>query len=264
MIKNLDNKNLKTSSWYGSLSNNIENNEFERINRGYNYNEEVDSYCDEKFPWFLYWEIVWVILNSNFDKGDKILDLGGSSSLFSYYLSSKGFDVTTIDISKELVDNANITAESMSWSLKNYVMDMKKINLNDKFDHITSICVFEHIPMFERIEINKKIRNLLVEGGNFSITFDYRNPSNLARISSPNDIIEQFVKPSGLFMRNNEQFYEDKKNYLLHPFYYKKKKWLYKLKAIKNKEFPLSQLFKGKKENDYTFGALFLTKKDEQ
>ena len=86
---------------------------------------------------------------------------GGSSSLFSFYLASKGFRVTTVDLQRTLVDNANHVAREMGWDLNNCVMDMKQLRFEDRFDHITSICVYEHIPMFDRVEINKKIRELL-------------------------------------------------------------------------------------------------------
>ena len=89
----------------------------------------------------------------------------------------------------------------MGWNLKNYVMDMRELNFDSRFDHITSICVYEHIPMFERLTINKKIKDLLVEGGKFSITFDYKNPLGSAKINSPKDVYEQFLKPSGLKIR---------------------------------------------------------------
>ena len=43
-------------------------------------------------------------MNAEFSKGQKVLDLGGSSSLFSYYLASKGLDVTTVDLQENLVE----------------------------------------------------------------------------------------------------------------------------------------------------------------
>jgi len=213
----------------------------------------------------LYWEIIWVVLNNNFSNKHSVLDLGGSSSLFSYYLASKGVNIITTDLQKDLVDNANIVAKQMGWNLKNYVMDMRELNFDSRFDHITSICVYEHIPMFERVIINKKIEDLLVEGGKFSITFDYKNPLGSAKINSPKDVYEQFVKPSGLKTRCNEYFSDNGKNYLLQPFYsrtFNKKRrlwiWKYKIMSILKRDYKLWEFFKFKDTNDYTFGALFL------
>ncbi|MGI0149120.1 MAG: SAM-dependent methyltransferase, partial [Thermoplasmata archaeon] len=233
-------------------------------NRGYGYSPIEGVADDRSFPWFLYWEIVWVVLNTPFRRGDRVLDLGGSSSLFSAFLASRGLDVTTVDLNETLVENGNHVGREMGWKLDNRVMDMRELSFDRPFDHITSICVYEHIPMYDRIEINKKIRDLLVPGGKFSITFDYRNPSRAARIDSPEDVFAQFVKPSGLRVRGNERFLDDRRNYLLHPFFYKnlalRDLWLWKRESIRGGhfrwwEFPLVKWW-----NDYTFGALFQEK----
>ncbi|MFX0202641.1 MAG: class I SAM-dependent methyltransferase [Candidatus Hodarchaeota archaeon] len=260
LVKNLREKNLKISSWYGRFNLSGNPDSFERINRGYDYIGLEEATDDKNFPWFLYWEIVWVDLINEFSSQHKILDLGGSSSLFSYYLASKGIDVTTVDLQENLVENANTVANQMNWNLKNYVMDMRNLKFNSKFDHITSICVYEHIPLYDRVEINKKIKELLIYKGKFSITFDYRNPSKFTRINSPSDVLEQFVKPSGLFIRGNKEFFDNGKSYLLHPFYYTNISWKYKIRAIMKKQFSPCEFFRTKQKNDYTFGALFLEK----
>ncbi len=260
LIKTLRTKNLKISSWYGRFNLTGYLSLFERINRGYSYKSIREAVDDKNFPWFLYWEIVWVVLNNEFRPEHKVLDLGGSSSLFSCYLASKGLDVTTIDLQKELVDNANFVAKQMGWNLKSCVIDMRELDFDVEFNHVTSICVYEHIPMYDRVTINKKIKDLLVEGGKFSITFDYRNPIRSAQINSPKDIYEQFVKPSGLKIRGNEEFFDNGKNYLLQPFYYKKRLWIYKIYSILRRDFGLREFFRTKDANDYTFGALFLEK----
>ena len=260
LIINLRRQNLKISSWEGkfNLTGNLASTE--RISRGYNYRAIDDSVDDINFPWFLYWEIAWVVLNNNFKANDLVLDLGGSSSLFSFYLASKGIEVTTVDLNKELVDNANYVARKTGWKLKNYVMDMRKMIFNMKFDHVTSICVYEHIPYNDRMIINRKIKDLLIDGGHFSITFDYANPSKFARIGSPQDVYEQFIATSGLKLRGNSNFFDNGIRYLLHPFYYNKRLWRFKLSSIKNGDFSPWEIFRVKKSNDYTFGALFLEK----
>lgn len=258
LIDKMKNKDLNISSWYGSFELSGDTNSSEWINRGFGYRGLEEAVDDRNFPWFLYWEIVWIVLNNEFLSKHKVLDLGGSSSLFSYYLASKGIDVTTIDLQKELVDNANLVAEQMGWNLKNYVMDMRVLKFDSKFDHITSLCVYEHIPMYERVGINSKIKELLVDKGKFSITFDYRNPSKLARISSAEDVYNQFVKPSGLRLIGNQDFYDNGKSYLLHPYYSKKAAWKWKLRYLVKGDICLRDIFRTKEENDYTFGALFL------
>src|SRR5206468_3330300 len=82
-------------------------------------------------------------------------------------------------------------AGAAGWSLRNVRMDMRALDaagLGGRFHHIASVCVFEHIPISGRIEVGGRIHDLLVDGGSFSITFDYLNPSRLARIDSPEDV----------------------------------------------------------------------------
>jgi 2-polyprenyl-3-methyl-5-hydroxy-6-metoxy-1,4-benzoquinol methylase len=265
LIKTLRANNLKVSSWFGAFNLTGDPDTFEMINRGLVYKDMEGAIDNINFPWYLYWEIAWLLLNNNFSNNHSVLDLGGSSSLFSFYLASKGLNVVTADLQKDLVDNANIVAKQMGWNLKNYVMDMRELNFDSRFDHITSICVYEHIPMFERVAINKQIKDLLVEGGKFSITFDYKNPHGSAKISSPEDVYEQFVKPSGLKVRFNEVFYDNGKNFMLQPFYsrtFNKKRrlwiWKYKIMSILKGDYKLREFLKFKDANDYTFAALFL------
>lgn len=263
LILNVKNKGLKISSWFGMFDLKGEKDTFEWINRGYGYSNLAGSVDDNNFPWFLYWEIIWIVEHNKFNKNHKVLDLGGSSSLFSYYLASKGLEVITVDIQNNLVENANFVARKMGWNLNNYCMDIRALDFDIEFDHITSICVFEHIPIYDRVYINHEIKKLLKPGGDFSITFDYRNPSKQARICTPNDVYEQFIAPSGLEIRGNKEFCENGKSYLLHPFFYNKQNRFmreYKLHEVKSGNFDKSLINVIKNGNDYTFGALFLKK----
>ena len=258
LVQQLTSRDLAISSWYGSLELTKLQRIFERLNRGLGYVALEDPHIDANWPWFLYWEIGWLVINNEFLAGQKLLDLGGSSSLFSYYLASKGLQVTTIDLNPKLVANANAVAEEMGWTLENKVMDMRNISFDECFDHITSVCVYEHIPITDRVTINDGVADLLVDGGTFSITFDYRNPSREAAISSPRSVERQFIKPSGLSIRGNATFYDSRINYLTHPYFLlprshpirKRDRHLFRLR---DRLFP-------KRSADYTFGALFLAK----
>lgn len=260
VITQLRANKLKISSWYGTFNLCGDRLSLEWVNRGTHYQDLIGSVDDNNFPWFLYWEICWIIMNNDFRPGDRLLDLGGSSSLFSYYMASKGLEVTTVDLQSNLVENAEHVASQMGWKLKNVVTDMRYMTFTEEFDHITSICVYEHIPMYDRVEINTRIKKLLAPGGTFSITFDYRNPSKVARISTPADVREQFVDPSGLAIRGNPEFFDNGKNYLLHPFYAKQSTMSYKRYCIQQGYFDPGELDKVKDKNDYTFGALFQKK----
>jgi len=258
LVEQLSAKKLRISSWLGQFDLPGDPNSWEFINRGYGYEPLPGAPDDANFPWFLYWEIVWIVMNNEFRRGDRVLDLGGSSPLFSYCLASRGLDVTTIDLQENLVRNADHVAKHMGWKLKNFRMDMRKMCFEDTFDHITSISVYHTMPPRDRISVNKSITDLLTSHGKFCLTFDYRNPARSRHIASPDDIDKQFVKPSGLKMRGNDILYDNGKNYLLHPFYHPKTLRMTKMLCVAKGDFSPLELLRTKNSNDYTFAALFL------
>ena len=219
LVVELRERGLRPSNWYGGIEG-YWDAELERANRGSDYEPLPDAADDARYPWFLYWEIAWLDMHNDFRAGQRLLDLGGSSSLFSCYMAARGLDVVAVDLNEELVVHANALAAETGWSLRNVLMDMRDLDtaqLGGHFDHITSVCVFEHIPLAGRIEVNRRIHDLLAEGGSFSITFDYLNPAPLAEIGSPADVEEQFVTPSGLAVRGNPGFHDNGLRYLRHP-----------------------------------------------
>jgi 2-polyprenyl-3-methyl-5-hydroxy-6-metoxy-1,4-benzoquinol methylase len=260
LVRTLESRGLAVSSWYGGLELQSSVREFQGLNRGFGYEPLPQAANDELFPWFLYWEIVWILLNTPLEPGDRVLDMGGSSSLFSFLLASRGLSVTTVDLDAELVDYANEVARAMSWDLRNEVMDMRELDFDEPFQRVTSVCVYEHIPASDRVEVNRRVREVMAPGATFSITFDYMNPSRAARISSPHDIHEQFVRPSGLEVRGNREFYDGGKRHLLNPFYHPRAFPRLKVAPLLRREFPLTEVVRTKDANDYTFGALFLEK----
>jgi 2-polyprenyl-3-methyl-5-hydroxy-6-metoxy-1,4-benzoquinol methylase len=223
LVVELEQRGLRPSNWYGGLETPPDLVGWERANRGLQYEPLPGAAADDRYPWFLYWEIAWLVLNNRFVAGQRLLDLGGSSSLFSCYVASLGLEVVTVDLDRQLVANADRLAGATGWNMRNVEMDMRALRgsvLGAPFDHITSVCVFEHLPVAGRIEVTERIGELLVEGGSFSITFDYLNPSRMARIRSPHDVEEQFVAPSGLQVRGNRGFHDNGLRYLLHPFHH--------------------------------------------
>jgi SAM-dependent methyltransferase len=258
LIGELRERRLPVSAWYGAFDLPDDPGSFERVNRGYGYEPLAGAADDGNFPWFLYWEIAWVVVNNAYEPGDRLLDMGGSSSLFSYYLASKGVNVVTVDLQEDLVANANEVARKAGWPLENHVMDMTALDFEEPFDHVASNCDFEHLPLSGRIKTNRLMREVLKPGGSFSITFDYRNPARDANIRSPHDVREQFVDPSGLSVRGNQEFHDSGESYLLHPFHRKPRNWRWKLAAVRAGDFPIRELARTKAENDYTFGSLFM------
>lgn len=254
--------NCHITSWYGEYNPNKYYRKLNLLNRGYDYCPIIDEELDYKYPNFLLWEIYWVVSNIKFKKGMTVLDIGGACSLFSFYLAMKGVKVIAIDLNKEIVEEANKIAEKMNLDYLAINKDaLKYVNdCNLKFDVITSICVFEHIEIMKRKRIIKKMSKILKFNGQVAFTFDYKNPSKFVNINNFEDIKAQFLCNKSLVLKGNNSFYDNNINYLIHPFYRKPIFWKYKIKSIKKGNFPLWEIFRTKKENDYSFGAIFLKK----
>ncbi|MDQ6915699.1 MAG: class I SAM-dependent methyltransferase [Actinomycetota bacterium] len=259
LIERLRARGLRVSSWYGFFDLPGDPDSMERVNRGYGYEPLEDAVDDHRFPWFLYWEIAWLTINNEYRPGQRLLDLGGCSSLFSLYMASKGLDVVAVDLDRDLVANGDEVAAATGWRLRNRRMDIRELEVAERFDHVASVCVFEHLPIHGRMQTSTRIRDVLVDGGSFSLTFDYRNPSRRARIDSPADVEEQFVRPSGLRIRGNREFHDNGKRYLLHPAHHPvaaRAGW--RERCVEQGQFDAEEAGRVSDANEYTFGALFL------
>ena len=261
LIENVAARRRRISSWYGGFDLSDDPGSWERVNRGYDYTPLDGAADDGRFPWFLYWEIAWLVTNNRFEAGQRLLDLGGCSSLFSLYMASRGLEVTAIDLNRRLVFNGKRLAAATGWPLRNLRQDIATLDFDETFDHVTSVCVFEHVPVSTRVRAGDQVRRLLRPGGTFSMTFDYRNPSRLAAIDSPDDVEEQFVRPSGLRVRGNERFVDNGKRYLLHPAHHPAAAGSgWQELSIELGHFEPAVARQVSPSNEYTFGALFLEK----
>src|SRR4051794_36184356 len=92
LVIDLRERGLAPSNWYGRVEY-ADLAEFERANRGPGYEPLIEAADDHRFPWFLYWEIAWLVMHNRFEPGQRLLDLGGCASLFSCYLAAKGVEV---------------------------------------------------------------------------------------------------------------------------------------------------------------------------
>ena len=101
----------------------------------------------KEYPNFLLWEIYWVYSNIKVKKNAKLLDIGGSCSLFSFYLASKGVNVVAIDKNEKIVEEANRVATVMNLHYKAVCMDAEDYlkSTKEKYDYITSICVCQQL-----------------------------------------------------------------------------------------------------------------------
>jgi SAM-dependent methyltransferase len=176
----------------------------------------------------------------------RVLDAGGTASLFSCQLASRGVNLQSVDLNETLVDAGRETAAAMGWKMSSHCMDMTSLEFDDaSFDSAYSICVFEHLEAAMRRRALSEIARVLKPGGVLSITFDYRGPGvNLGGkgldytpenlIRSPADVARHFFSNDELEVLGNPEFHDNGQSYLVWP---------------------------ADRSQHYTFGAVFLRKR---
>ena len=159
------------------------------------------------------WEMSHMIKNSGVGKGQRVLDCGGASSVFSFYLAFKGCLVETVDIDwrgQRIVENANEVARKTSWNMHNLNGDMSQLPYKkETFDRVFSICVLEHLHDDVQLGAVKEMARTLKHGGVLGLTFDYGPSAPDNRYADVEDINRRIVKPSGLQVMGNLEYREN-------------------------------------------------------
>lgn len=170
-------------------------------------------------------------------KEDKILDIGGTGSLLSWYLASKGHEVWTVEPSKECHKNFEKTKGCFynSKNITNLCAKLEHIaEMGPFFDRIYSVCVIEHIAEHARkgrwndywknYKMEKHVReaeesfvrasaHLLNPGGILAMTYSYKKqPENsgggsyfkCAYFRNEEDVKKRIVEISGLELLDDE------------------------------------------------------------
>lgn len=181
------------------------------------------------------WENTWILAHSKTSPQHTILDIGGASTIFSFFLASLGCKVYVVDNdagSNGIIYNSRYVASRMNWKLVSYRRDIfKGIKANDNsFDKVFCICVLEHLSSSLRKRLMKEISRVLKPGGLVGITFDYdkeRNSPGLdkgIRYSFKERLVGDIIEPSGLEVYGNEHLIDDcSPDFFLGAFFLKKK-----------------------------------------
>ncbi len=150
-------------------------------------------------------EIAWLLDRFlKMVKGKKVLDIGCGNGRDTKYMSEKGFDVTGIDLSSNMLK----IAEKFAPKAKFYRMDMRKIGFKDKsFDGLWALSSFMHIPKSQAYQTLEEFRRVLKDDG-------------IMLVSVPEGKGEKFVK---------KESYEGGKNFLLSTGWESSKAYLRKL-----------------------------------
>ena len=166
------------------------------------------------------WENCWMVAQSGVCRGRRVLDLGGASTIFAFYLAGMGCDVTVIDNdwgNCGTVFNTNYVSRKMGWHLKALNGDLAgRLPFPDNyFDHIFSICVIEHLPSAVRRFMMSEVGRILKPGGIAGLTMDYVPDRDVLlsdkglRFAYLDKLEREIIAPSGLGIYGNKDLVDD-------------------------------------------------------
>lgn len=99
-------------------------------------------------------------------KGGKILDVGSGPGQFSKYIKTKGFNISGIDYSDEMISIAKKQVKGIIFKQ----MDMRKLNFGDEsFNGLLAAYSLIHIPSNEVLETLKGFNRVLKQAGYIEI-----------------------------------------------------------------------------------------------
>lgn len=124
------------------------------------------------------WENAQAVLYSGLTDGERVLDIGGASTPFSFYLASRGCDVSILDndwANCGTIFNTDYVGRQMGWKMKAYDADVaRRFPFADgSMDRVFSICTIEHLPSAVRRAMMAETGRVLKRGGIAAITFCY-------------------------------------------------------------------------------------------
>lgn len=167
------------------------------------------------------WEDTWVLSHSRIEPGMRILDIGGASTPFSFYLADIGCRVSVVDNdwgNCGTVFNGNYVAQKMGWNLQTIDWDISRgLPFPDgHFDRVFCVCVIEHLTSSTRRSLMKEINRVLKPGGIAGLTTDYDHDRKVIttdkglRFGFRMKFEEDVLKPSGLKLMGNTDLLDAK------------------------------------------------------
>lgn len=159
--------------------------------------------------WLRLWEYSGAIINSYLDRRMKVLEAGGTGTVFSYYMAMEGCEVHTIDLSEDKVKEAEILTAKLGLNMRHTNSRIEDSSYPDCFfDAIYSICVIEHNTRETQKKIMENLARMLKHGGVLTITFGYGEKAPDTTFVDYEEIRNYIIYPSGLFVLGNPVIYE--------------------------------------------------------
>ena len=128
------------------------------------FNGIIDSYDDVHSEYMK----TKVLLADNLDKSaKKILDLGGGTGLELIHLFElfPEAEVTVIDITENMLEK--LKTRDFAGKVKTICGDFFEVPFGEDFDAVITTSAFHHFKKNEKIQLLKKIKECLKEGGQF-------------------------------------------------------------------------------------------------
>jgi SAM-dependent methyltransferase len=149
--------------------------------------------------WLRMWEYSSAIMESKVDSRMRVLDAGGTGTVFSYYLSAEGCDVTTVDIDEKKVRDAAVMTKHLGLKMTHRLESLTELSEgNESYDAVFCICVIEHIPAEQQAVAIRQLARVLRPGGMMSLTFDYGKYAADFPFKSKAEVEDRLIAPSGL------------------------------------------------------------------
>ncbi len=177
------------------------------------------------------WENAWILAHSDIRPGTRILDAGGASTIFSFYLASKGCEVSVLDLdwlNTGILKNAAAVSSAMGWKMNVVGGDITSpLPFPDRyFDFVFCICVLEHLTSDQRQKALLNMANCLNPGGLMGLTIDYDNKregDKGLRFKDRDTIDRDIIIPSGLALYGNHALVDEyDETYFLGALFLKK------------------------------------------
>ena len=128
------------------------------------FNGKINSYDDVHSEYMK----TKVLLADNLDKSaKKILDLGGGTGLELIHLFElfPEAEVTVIDITENMLEK--LKTRNFAGKVKTICGDFFEVPFGEDFDAVITTSAFHHFKKNEKIQLLKKIKECLKEGGQF-------------------------------------------------------------------------------------------------
>jgi ubiquinone/menaquinone biosynthesis C-methylase UbiE len=133
----------------------------EKLKKTYEvYSKYAKDYAEATFQNITQYQLIQFI--SHLPKDAKVLDIGCGSGKDTAYLTEEGYDVTGIDYSPEMIEEAKSRVPEGKFK----VMDMRTLEFdNESFDGIWCLASFFHIPKEKALKVLKGFRDVLKAEG---------------------------------------------------------------------------------------------------